>query len=214
MIRVMPLLAALLAGIPAMSAGRPPAVQAPATGQPRGLAPDLGRPTRPDDEVPLFDFDRYFIGRWTFEADAPDSVLGPGGVSTGSITYRKLDEGFYEALTDGKGERGPFTIKELIAYQRQSRTAFRHVTDSRGYSYVQAAEVGGNIGGDYYLFFKGAPFTFKGRTVRLNHAFHAAAPLTFRVDVEVSADNGPFLHMSPWRFTRRAGAPAVESGRR
>ena len=64
------------------------------------------------------------------------------------------------------------------------------------------AEVGGNIGGDYRLFFKSAPFTFKGKQVKLNHTIYLAAPLTFRVDVEVAADAGPFMHMSPWRFRK------------
>ncbi len=176
--------------------------QVPSTQQPKGLAPNLGRPTRPDDKVPLLDFDKYFIGRWTFEADAPDSVLGPGGVSTGTVTYRKLDEGFYEAVTEAKGEAGAFTIRELIAYHREQKIAFRHVADSRGYAYVQMAEVGGNIGGDYNLFFKSAPFTYKGRQVTLNHTVHVTAPLTFRIDIEVAADAGPFMHMSPWRFRR------------
>ncbi len=176
--------------------------QAPSTSQPKGLAPSLGRPTRSDDVVPLLDFDQYFTGTWTFEADAPDSVLGPGGVSTGKVTYRKLADGFYEALTEGKGEGGAFTIREVIAYHREQKTAFRHVTDSRGYAYVQMAEVGGNIGGDYRLFFKSAPFMFKGIPVRLNHTIYLAAPLTFRVEVEVAAEAGPFLHMSPWRFRK------------
>jgi hypothetical protein len=176
--------------------------QVPPTSPPKGLAPDLGRPTRPDDPVPLLDFDKYFIGRWTFEADAPDSVLGPGGLATGTVIYRQLGEGFYEAVTMGKGEAGAFTITEQIAYHREQKMAFRHVTDSRGYSYVQMAEVGGNIGGDYRLFFKSAPFTFKGKQVRLNHTIYLAAPLTFRVDLEVAADAGPFMHLSPWRFRK------------
>jgi hypothetical protein len=176
--------------------------QVPPAEQPKGLMPNLGRPTRPDDPVPLLDFDKYFIGRWTFEADAPDSVLGPGGVSTGTVTYRKLDEGFYEAVTQGKGEAGAFTITETIAYHRDQKMAFRHVADSRGYSYTQMAEVGGNIGGDYRLFFKSAPFAYKGKTVRMNHTVYLAAPLTFRIDVDVSEGTGPFMHMSPWRFRR------------
>ena len=170
--------------------------------QPQSLAPNLGRPSRESDQVPLFAFEKYFLGRWTFEADAPDSVLGPGGLSLGTVTYRTLDEGFYEATTEGKGEGGAFRIKETFAYQPASKSAFRHVTDSRGFSYVQAAEVGGNIGGDYYLYFMGAPFTFKGKTIRLNHRVHVVTPLVYRVDVEMSADGGPFQHMSPWRFTK------------
>jgi hypothetical protein len=176
--------------------------QVPSTAQPKGLAPNLGRPTRSEDVVPLLDFDKYFVGTWTFQADAPDSVLGPGGESSGTVTYRRIGDGFFEATFKGKSEAGPFTIQELIAYHQEQRVAFRHVTDSRGYSYVQMAEVGGNIGGDYRLFFKSAPFMFKGKQVRLNHTIYLAAPLTFRIDVEVAADAGPFLHMSPWRFRK------------
>ena len=169
---------------------------------PKGLMPNLGRPTKPEDVVPLLDFDKYFLGKWTFEADAPDSALGPGGVVTGTVTYRRLDDGFYEAVTEGKSESGAFTITESIAYHREQKVAFRHVTDSRGYSYTQIAEVGGNIGGDYRLFFKSAPFTYQGKSIRLNHTVYLAAPLTFRIDVEVAEGSAAFVHMSPWRYRR------------
>ena len=177
--------------------------QVPLKDPPKGLMPDLGRPTRSDDEVPLLDFDKYFLGTWTFTADAPDSVLGPGGEVSGAVTFRKIGEGFYEARYEGKSEAGKFTITETIAYHREQKVAFRHVTDSRGYSYTQTAEVGGNIGGDYRLFFQSAPFSYKGKQVRLNHTIYLAAPLTFRVDLEVAEGTGPFVHMSPWRFRRR-----------
>jgi len=178
-----------------------PQAQVP-TEQPKGLMPNLGRPTKPEDVVPVLDFDKYFLGKWTFQADAPDSVLGPGGEVSGTITYKKLDQGFYEALTEGKGESGPFTIRETIAYHREQKVAFRHVDDSRGYSYTQTAEVGGNIGGDYRLFFKSAPFIYHGKTIRLNHTVYLAAPLTFRVDVELAEGAAEFKHMSPWRYRR------------
>jgi hypothetical protein len=169
---------------------------------PKGLMPNLGRPTKSDDVVPLLDFDKYFLGRWTFTADAPDSVLGPGGEVSGTITYKKLDEGFYEALTEAKGESGPFTIRETIAYHKEQKVAFRHVDDGRGYSYTQTAEVGGNIGGDYRLFFRSAPFIYHGKTIRLNHTVYLAAPLTFRIDVELAEGAAEFKHMSPWRYRR------------
>ena len=193
-------LAALLLTPPALSVE---GQQVPLKEPPKGLMPDLGRPTRPEDEVPLLDFDKYFLGTWTFAADAPDSVLGPGGEVSGTVTYRKVGESFYEARYEGKSEAGTFTITETIAYHRAQKVAFRYVTDSRGYSYVQTAEVGGNIGGDYRLFFQSAPFTYKGKQVRLNHTIYLAAPLTFRVDLEVAEGTGPFVHLSPWRFRRR-----------
>jgi len=190
-----------LPALMAFQAAPPP--PAPQQQVPQGLAPNLGRPSRPEDQVPLFDFERYFLGKWSFEADAPDSVLGPGGLSKGETTYSKIDDGFYAAVTTARGEAGAFTIRETIAYRPEGKTAFRQVTDSRGWSYVEMAEVGGNIGGDYSLFFKSAPFTYKGRTIRMTHRFAIAAPLTHRIDVEISTDGGPFVHMSPWRFTRR-----------
>jgi hypothetical protein len=176
--------------------------QVPLKEPPKGLMPDLGRPTKPDDVVPLLDFDQYFLGKWTFTADAPDTVLGPGGEVRGTVTYRKLGDGFYEAAYEGKSEKAAFKITETIAYHKEQKVAFRHVVDSRGYTYTQMAEVGGNIGGDYRLFFKSAPFTFKGKQVRLNHTVYLAAPLTFRADLEVAEGDGEFLHMSPWRFRR------------
>src|SRR5687767_15025604 len=192
-------LAALLLGPLALSEVEG---QVPLKEPPKGLMPDLGRPTKADDVVPLLDFDKYFIGQWTFAADAPDSVLGPGGEVSGTVTYRKIGEGFYEARYEGNSESGTFTIAETIAYHREQKVAFRHVTDSRGYSYTQMAEVGGNIGGDYRLFFQSAPFRYKGKQVRLNHTVYLAARLTFRVDVEVAEGTGSFEHMSPWRYRR------------
>ena len=62
--------------------------QVPLKEPPKGLMPDLGRPTKSDDVVPLLDFDKYFLGKWTFTADAPDSVLGPGGEVSGTVKYR------------------------------------------------------------------------------------------------------------------------------
>jgi hypothetical protein len=164
--------------------------------------PNLGRPTKADDVVPLLDFDQYFVGNWRFAADAPDSVLGAGGEISGTVSYRKIGDGFYEARYEGKSESGKFTITETIAYHREQKVAFRHVVDSRGYTYTQMADVGGNIGGDYRLFFQSAPFSYKGKQVRLNHTVYLAAPLTFRVDVEVAEGTGPFIHMSPWRYRK------------
>ena len=34
--------------------------------------PTLGRPTETGDTVPLFDFDTYFLGKWTFEWSMPE----------------------------------------------------------------------------------------------------------------------------------------------
>ena len=51
---------------------------------PKGAMPTLGRPTETTDKVPLFDFDTYFVGKWTFEWSMPESPLGPAGPYSGT----------------------------------------------------------------------------------------------------------------------------------
>src|SRR5438045_7487516 len=92
---------------------------------PKSQIPDLGRPTRPNDEQPLFDFDAYFLGKWTFEWEVPEGVLGPSGTIKGSIVYKKVEGPFYEATTTAAGPGGPMTVRESIAYRKDAKTAAR-----------------------------------------------------------------------------------------
>src|SRR5579864_9773743 len=113
------------------------AVPQPPAQLPKSQIPDLGRPTRPNDEQPLFDFDAYFLGKWTFEWEVPEGILGPSGTIKGAVTYTKIEGPFYEATTTASGPGGAMTIRESIAYRKEARTAARYVTDSRGFSYQQ-----------------------------------------------------------------------------
>src|SRR5215470_2006156 len=95
---------------------------------PKSQIPDLGRPTKVTDEVPLFNFDDYFVGKWTFEWETPDGVLGPSGTIKGSVVYKHVgdaDSPFYEAVTTATGPGGPITIKESIAYRKEGKTVAR-----------------------------------------------------------------------------------------
>lgn len=158
----------------------------------RGQIPDLGRPTRGDDPLPLFDFDLYFLGSWTFEWEVPDGPLGPGGTLKGTTTYRSLNDGFYEATTDAVGSEGPITWKETISYRRESKVVDRHVTDSRGFSLLQAGTIGGDLGGYYTIRYDSAPFTVDGRTIRLRSTLSLVSPVNFRTITTMSIDGGRF----------------------
>ena len=104
--------------------------------------------------MPLFDFDAYFPGKWTFEWDVPESPLGPAGRIEGTTTYRKVSDGVYEAVTNATGPGGSFSIKESIKYQREQKVMSRDVTDSRGFTYTQSSTIGGDLGGFYNIFFE------------------------------------------------------------
>ena len=163
---VLLVVAALLASGPVVSAQAPD----PSAGQIKGQAPDRGRPTKHDDEQPLLDFDTYFLGApWTFEWDVPEGPLGEAGRITGTTTYKALGGRDYEATTRADGPDGPFTVTEVIAYQKDSKVISRHVTDSRGFSFDQVATVGADLGGFYNILFESAPFQAGGHTVRIRH---------------------------------------------
>jgi hypothetical protein len=166
---------------------------------PKGQMPTLGRPTETGDTVPLLDFDTYFLGKWDFEWSMPETVLGPAGPYSGTTVIKKLDGRFYEALSEGEGPNGKFTIREVIAYHRENKTLARTVTDSRGYNYFQFGPVGGDLGGIYNIHFESAPFTVNGKSVRLRHTLHLLSPLNYRMATGISVDGGPFTNMgTPW----------------
>jgi hypothetical protein len=174
---------------------------------PKGQGPDLGRPTRQDDSLPLFDFEKYFTGKWAFEWEIPDGPLGPAGTITGTTVYKRIDDTFYEADSDASGPAGPFKVHELIAYRKEAKTVARMVTDSRGFSYLQIASVGGDLGGSYNIYYDSVPFTYQGRTIRIRHGLHLVSPVNYKVAITVSVDGGKYLNYgSPWWQKQMTGS--------
>jgi hypothetical protein len=175
---------------------------------PKGQMPDLGRPTKLDDEQPPLNVDEYFTGTWRFEWDMPDGPLGESGRITGTTTYKVIDAGkFYQAETRASGPGGAFTVRELIAYQKDQKALSRWVTDSRGFTYLQIASIGGDLGGIYNIFYDSTPFTYNGKTIRLKHALRLLSPFNYKVATSVSVDGGAFRNYgNPW--WRKDAAPS------
>lgn len=166
---------------------------------PKGQMPTLGRPTQTGDEVPPLDFDAYFLGKWTFEWSMPETALGPAGDFSGTTVYTKVDGRFYQAVTEGQGPAGPFTVRELIAYHREHKTVARQITDSRGQSRLELGPVGGDLGGIYNVHYESAPFSYGGKTLRLKQTLRLLSPLAYRVAASISVDGGPFTNLgNPW----------------
>jgi len=174
---------------------------------PRGQMPDLGRHTKHDDEIPLFHFDAYFVGKWNFEWDMPEGPLGPPGRLEGTTIYKAVEPGTYQALTEANGPDGKVTVTELIRYQKEQKTLTREVNDSRGFSYTQTGTIGGDLGGLYTIYFESAPFTVSGRSVRLRHTMRLTSPLHYRVSTTVAVDDGAFRNYgTPWWRKEMAAA--------
>jgi hypothetical protein len=166
---------------------------------PKGQMPTLGRPTESSDQVPLFSFDDYFLGKWTFQWNVPEGPLGPAGPIDGTTTYRGTGGRYYEAETQATGPAGPFTIRERLAYHKDNKILAKYVTDSRGFSYLSMATVAGDLGGIYNILFESEPFVFKGRTLRLRESIRVMSPFNYRLSSSLSVDGGPFTNYgTPW----------------
>ena len=167
---------------------------------PKGQMPDLGRPTKVDDALPLFNFDDYFPGTWAFEWDMPEGPLGESGKVTGTTMYRVIEAGkFYQADTDATGPGGAFKVHELMAYNKEGKALSRHVIDSRGFSFLQIGTIGGDLGGIYNIFFESSPFTYNGATIRIKHALRLLSPFNYKVATTLSDNGGPFRNYgNPW----------------
>ena len=149
--------------------------------------------------MPLFNFDDYFNGKWTFEWEVPEGIFGPAGQITGTTVYKPVDGKFYEAETEATGPGGPFKVKELIAYYRENKTLARYVTDSRGLSYMQIGRIGGDLGGYFNIYFEGSPVTYKGKSIRIKTTMKLLSPLNYKVETAVSTDGGKFANYgTPW----------------
>ena len=175
---------------------------------PKGQMPDLGRPTKVGDEMASLNFDEYFTGKWTFEWDMPDGPLGDSGQVTGTTIYKVIEPGkFYQADTAASGPGGAFTVHELIAYHQEQKALSRYVTDSRGFSYLQIANIGGDLGGIFNIFYESSPFTYNGKTVRLKHALRLLSPYNYKVATSVAVDGGAYRNYgNPW--WRKDAAPS------
>jgi hypothetical protein len=167
---------------------------------PKGQMPELGRPTKVGDELPLFNFDTYFPGTWTFEWDMPEGPLGESGRVTGTTIYKAIEPGrVFQADTAATAPGGAFTVREDITYLKDSKTISRQVTDSRGFAYSQSGTIGGDLGGIYNILLEGTPFTYSGHTIRIKQAIRTLSPFNYKVATSVSVDGGPYRNYgNPW----------------
>ena len=87
-----------------------------------------GRP-RSEDELPPFNFDDYFVGKWTFEWDVPEGPLGESGRITGTTVYSAIEAGkFYQADTDAERPRRRLQDPRAhrLSERREGAVAARH----------------------------------------------------------------------------------------
>lgn len=168
----------------------------------------LNRPTAKADHNWSFDPD-YLIGKWTFEWDVPETPISGGGKTTGSYTFKRIEDCFYEGTGESTGADGPFQAKVLIVYNPDLKHMTWLETDSRGFSMLRTGRVAGDLGGYFTFHWEAPAFTFKGKVVRMSGTTFFSSPSTFRYRPRISIDGDEYMNFgNPW-FTRVGGAPSA-----
>jgi hypothetical protein len=165
----------------------------------------LKRTTLNNDAEAPFDPD-YLVGRWTFEYDVPESVLGPAGQISGTETVQHVDGCLYERTTQAKGPAGAFTIKSTIVYDPSAHYMIVLERDSRGFEVLKSGRVGGDSGGSYTHHWQAAPFTVKRTKLKLKGTTFMASPVHFRERTEIAEGDGRFVNLGTVWMERQAAA--------
>jgi hypothetical protein len=173
-----------------------------ASQQPQQKAPpadgfgDL-RPLTDADKLPPFSMD-YFVGRWSFEWDVPDGVLGSAGTIAGSETFKKVADGYYVSEIQATGPDGPLTGHSTQTWGADGKFAARYETTKNGIATLMAGRIGAE-GQQYAIYYESAPFTLNGKTIRLKKTITLTSPASFRVNTRISVEGGPYENYgNPW----------------
>jgi hypothetical protein len=152
----------------------------------------LTRTTLNNDAPVPFNPD-YLVGRWSFEYDTPETVLGPAGVLSATQIVQHVSGCLYEGTTQAKGPAGGFTIRTTMVYDPSAHYLVVLERDSRGFEVLKTGPVGGDSGGYFTHHWQAAPFTVKGKRVRLKGSSFLASPVNYRVRAEIAEGDGPFV---------------------
>ncbi len=169
---------------------------------PQGQIPDLGRPTESGDDIPLFDYDQYFPGSWTFEWRTPESPFGSGGMIEGRETFAAGEDGRnYVSSIEAVGPEGPFTVESTIVYLKPQQSFTRLENDSRGFDLLKVGRIGGDLGGFYTIHYESAPSVVDGVVARVRSVTRIVSPFNFKVESRISVDGGPWTNFGTgwWR---------------
>ena len=174
--------------------------------------PQAPRATNPDDPMPPPNLD-YFLGSWSFEWNVPESPLGPAGKFKGIETYSKgKDSSSYESVVEGEGPQGAFKGRSLMVYREKEKQVTRTETGMFGVSQTKTGPIGGDLGGYYTIFWETAPIKKEGKTVKLKGKTLMLSPANYRLQVQISVDDGPYTNFgSPW--FRKAEAKTASTGK-
>ena len=95
----------------------------------------------------------------------------------------------------------PVSVSSRLIYDRRSRYLVRIEDDSRGFQLVKVGTLGGDPGGYFSHHWHAPAIRIDGRTVRLKGRTFMSSPVAFRLRMQISEAEGPFVNFGTlwWR---------------
>jgi hypothetical protein len=106
---------------------------------------------------------------------AADTPWSPGGEVTGTVTFKYIENCYYEGQLQADGPGGEYTAKIQLLYHELARFLVWIETDSRGFTVVKAGDILG-MGGQLTWRWESLPFTYKGQVIRMAGTLFTSAP--------------------------------------
>jgi hypothetical protein len=149
-------------------------------------------------ESPTFNPDAL-LGTWKLSFLAADAPWSPGGEVTGTVTFKYIENCYYEGELQASGPGGKYTAKIQLLYHELARYLVWIETDSRGFTVVKAGDFLG-MGGQLTWRWESVPFTYKGQVIRMAGTLFTSAPDTTLQNIMMSVDG----------VNQRLGNPRLE----
>ena len=137
-------------------------------------------------ESPTFNPDAL-LGTWKMSFLAADAPWGEGGDVTGTVTFKYIENCYYEGQLQASGPGGKYTAKIQLLYHELARYLVWIETDSRGFTIVKAGDILG-MGGVLTWRWESLPFTYKGQVIRMAGTLTTTAPDLVLQNIMMSID--------------------------
>ena len=138
-----------------------------------------------------------FAGRWTYEGEAKQSAMGPGGKIKVSETCEWFAGGFHLVCrSEGRGPMGPGKGQSAMGYDPAEKTYTYHAINSHGDGFF----VRGNVSGPVWTWSNESKV--EGKSMKIRATVTEKSPTAYAFKLESSFDGGPWEVIEEGRGTK------------
>ena len=141
----------------------------------------------------------YFAGQWSYQGEAKESPLGPGGKITGTETCEWFPGGFQLVCrTKGTGPKGPGTGQGIMSYDPARKAYTYYAISSHGDNIF----VRGQLDGKVWTWTDET--TVEGKPMKIRATVTEETPTSYSFKLEASMGGGPMTVIEQGKSTKKS----------